>query len=137
MEIADTASEEKARGWLGSLYTNIGYTYLEQNEYGSALIYFQKLLAFCEERDDDTFAAIARQFIAKTYRLNGDPDVALAGQLAILEQQDATGEKSAYTYEDLGECFLTLGDDGNRRKFFYACLRHLYERHTILFYIAL
>ena len=60
MEIADTASEEKARGWLWSLYNNIGYTYLEQNGYGSALTYFQKLLAFCEERDDDTFAAIAR-----------------------------------------------------------------------------
>ena len=102
MEIAETASEEKARGWLGSLYNNIGYTYLEQNEYSSALTYFQKLLAFCEERDDDAFAAIARWFIAKTYRLMGKPEAALSGQLALLEQQDASGEKSAYTYEELG-----------------------------------
>ena len=48
----------------------------------------------------------------------GDPEAALARQLALLEQQDAAGEKSAYTYEELGECYLALGDDGNRRKFF-------------------
>jgi tetratricopeptide (TPR) repeat protein len=118
MEIAETASEEKARGWLGSLYNNIGYTYLEQKAYDSALAYFEKLLAFCIERDDDTFAAIASWFIAKTYRLMGDPEAALARQLALLEQQDAAGEKSAYTYEELGECYLALGDDDNRRKFF-------------------
>jgi hypothetical protein len=34
--------------------------------------------------NDDSFAVIARWLIAKTYRLKGEPDVALAGQLAIL-----------------------------------------------------
>ncbi len=118
MEIAESASEEKARGWLGSLYNNIGYTYLEQNDYDTALIFFEKLLAFSEETDDDDFAGIARWFIAKTYRLMGDLDAALTGQLALLQQQDAAGEKSAYTYEELGECYLALGDDGQRRKYF-------------------
>jgi tetratricopeptide (TPR) repeat protein len=107
MQIAESSDDPKAKGWLGPLYNNIGYSYLEQGKYDAAMGSFRKLLDFCRERGDGDFAGIARWFIAKIDRLQGRVEQAIEQQLQLEAEAVAADKLSAYTYEELGECYLT------------------------------
>jgi tetratricopeptide (TPR) repeat protein len=126
MQIAESSDDRKTKGWLGSLYNNIGYAYLEQEKYDAAMGSFRKLLDFCRERGDDDFANIARWFIAKVNRLQGRIDEAISQQLELEAKAADAGKPSAYTYEELGECYLASDEDDNRR----AAFQKAYELFT-------
>ena len=42
IHMAEVTEDEKARGWLGSLYNNTGWTYFEMKEYDKAMVLFEK-----------------------------------------------------------------------------------------------
>ncbi|MBZ0307974.1 MAG: tetratricopeptide repeat protein, partial [Anaerolineae bacterium] len=46
--LAESSLQERARGWLGSLYNNIGWTYHGMGDYEQALTIFYKALKFRE-----------------------------------------------------------------------------------------
>jgi tetratricopeptide (TPR) repeat protein len=46
LQYAEASTDERARGWCGSLYNNLGWTYHDQGDYERALECFQKALQF-------------------------------------------------------------------------------------------
>jgi tetratricopeptide (TPR) repeat protein len=112
VEMAERASDPKAKGWLGALYNNIGWTYHDMEKYDVALKYFEKDLVWYQERKLENQARIARWSIAKMHRLLGDPARAFDEQKTILTEMDSNGvEKDGYVYEELGECSIAMGKD--------------------------
>ena len=49
---AERAKDARARAWRGSLYHNVGWTYFERGDHGTALDYWQKALAVREASND-------------------------------------------------------------------------------------
>lgn len=109
VEYAEASSQARARNWLGSLYNNIGWTYFDMGDYSAALDIFQKALAFREVSGNLKTIRIARWCIGKVLRVLGRVDEALTIQQALLAEYEADDDQPGYTYEELGECLLALG----------------------------
>jgi tetratricopeptide (TPR) repeat protein len=50
MEVAERSEDRNAKGWLGTLYNNMGWDYHDQGEYEKALELHRKCLKWHEER---------------------------------------------------------------------------------------
>jgi tetratricopeptide (TPR) repeat protein len=109
LDLAEKSSDARARKWQGSLYNNIGWTYFDQKKYDTALDLFQKAVDFRKEQGAPIPLRIAEWCVAKTYRMMGQVDTALAMQKKLLKEwQDSGEENDGYVYEELGECLLAL-----------------------------
>jgi len=115
MEMAEASSDPKARRWRGSLSNNLGWTYFDLRRWDEALAMFEKHRIIRAEQGDSAQAAIARWSIAKTYRMMGRPDEALAIQRELAADQDRAGTSDGYIHEELGECLLALGREEEAR----------------------
>jgi tetratricopeptide (TPR) repeat protein len=112
VQMAESSDNPKAKGWLGALYNNIGWTYHDMGKYDVALDYFERDLKWYEERKLENQSRIAKWSIAKMHRLLGDPANAFEEQKAILEEiEDKKIDPDGYVFEELGECSLALGRD--------------------------
>ncbi|HEU5381983.1 MAG TPA: tetratricopeptide repeat protein [Ktedonobacteraceae bacterium] len=60
LDYAHASSDERARGWCGSLYNNLGWTYHGQGDDECALDSFQKALAWQQEQGKARARLIAR-----------------------------------------------------------------------------
>lgn len=118
LEMAQASKDERAQGWVGSLYNNLGYFYMEDGHYARALEYFEKLLIYSQKKNDEDFADIARWFIAKVHRLTEDYESALKGQMELLKKHAQSEKSDAYVYEELGEIHLALENEEERRSYF-------------------
>ncbi|NNE08864.1 MAG: tetratricopeptide repeat protein, partial [Gemmatimonadetes bacterium] len=118
LAMAGASDNPVARKWIGSLYNNIGYTYMEQGEYELALVNFRKLQEFCAETGNESFGAVARWFTGKTYRLQGKTEKALAVQQELLAAEEEAGAAGAFTLEEIAECHLALGGEEQARRYF-------------------
>ncbi len=106
---AEAAGSERARGWLGSLYNNVGWTYHDLGDYDQALDMFEKGLAFREEKKQPRETRIAKWCVARTYRSLGRTEEALAMQRTLEQELTASGETDGFVDEEIGECLLALG----------------------------
>jgi tetratricopeptide (TPR) repeat protein len=107
MDLAEKTTDARARKWLGALYNNIGWSYHGQQDYASALTFFEKLLALRMDQQDERGALIARWSIGRTYRSLQRIDEALALQEELyVERQQAGLPPSGYVFEELAECLL-------------------------------
>lgn len=112
MEYAEERGDERARGWLGALYNNIGYTYLTMEEYGKSLEAYQKGLDWQLERNRPaTPVRIAKWCVARAMRGLGRTEEALERQRALKAEYEEDGGEGGYVYEEIGECLLELGRD--------------------------
>jgi len=116
MELAEATGDERARGWLASLYNNIGWDYHDKGEYAKALESLQKAWDWHQERDRTRGAEapgrhtrIAKWSVAKQLRMLGRTGEALAMQRELLEEWDTAGEEDGFVYEEVAECLLVLG----------------------------
>ncbi len=110
--MAEAASDPKAKGWLGALYNNIGWTYHDMEKYDVALKYFEKDLKWYEDRSLVNQARIARWSIAKMHRLLGDPATAFEEQKTLQAEMGAAAvDDDGYVFEELGECSIALERD--------------------------
>ncbi len=107
--LAETSTSERARGWLGSLTNNLGWTYHDAGEYTRALTLFERALAFRREHGTPEQVRIARWCVARAHRSLGRIREALAEQEALAAELEAAGAGDGYVEEELGEC-LTLLD---------------------------
>lgn len=104
--VAEASDSPRAKGWLGSLYNNRGWSLHELERYEEALAVFEKRLAWLTaNRPDTTQLNVTHWSIAKTLRLLDRPEEALEKQRALLEKEPEDG----YVYEEIGECLLALG----------------------------
>lgn len=125
MAMAEASRDPRARDWLGALYNNTGWTYIDMGDYETALELFQKGVTFRIEKGEAGPLRIAHWTVAHTRRLLGEIELALT-LLAELEQEWLNaGSEDGYVYEDIAECLLTLGRVPEARPYFakaYALL---------------
>ncbi|MGH8851487.1 MAG: tetratricopeptide repeat protein [Casimicrobiaceae bacterium] len=125
--MAERSPDPRARGWLASLYNNIGWTLHEQGDYARALEYFEKALPLCEARGDVVAIRTARWMIARALRSLGRYDEALAIQRALVDEHQRDGSSDGYVFEEMGELELARGHADAARPWFAEAARTLGE----------
>ena len=124
--VAENSRDPKARNWLGSLYNNIGWDYFEQKKFESAREMFEKALSARVEQKKPAEIRIAKWCIAKTLRMLGKADSALAVQQQLeKEWRDSGEEQDGYVFEELGECLLSLNRQDESQSYFARAYEHL------------
>lgn len=111
IELIEKSTNERARGWLGSLLNNTGWTYFDKGDYDTAMEYFKKNVKYHTERNNKEQLRIANWCVARTLRAQNKTDEALELQLKILKQLEENNETGdGYVFEELGELYLLKGD---------------------------
>ena len=120
--VAEASSSERARGWLGSLYNNRGWTYHDLGRYEEALAVFRVRVEWLEaNKPDPVQIRITHWSIGKTLRLLERPQEALEIQRQLAEDPEPDG----YVHEELAECLLALDRADEARP-------HFAEAHRLL-----
>jgi tetratricopeptide (TPR) repeat protein len=125
MEYAENASEERAKGWLGALYNNLGWTYFDMKKYETALGLFEKGLEWRKERKQVQEIRIARWSIAKTKRMLGHIEEAIEIQFSLKKEYDEDSEKDGYVFEEIAECLLALSRQDEAKTYFKTAYEYL------------
>ncbi|MBC8385895.1 MAG: tetratricopeptide repeat protein [Candidatus Cloacimonetes bacterium] len=126
LDLTEKTDDKRAKGWLGPLYNNIGWTYFDLKEYEKALQLFQKGQNWREEIKDDNGTRIAKWTIARTYRALGKLDKALEIQLALKkEYEEKQLAQDGYVFEELAELYLLKEQDADAKKYFNLAYEYL------------
>jgi len=126
IQLAESSGQEKARNWLGSLYNNMGWSYHDMGDYGSALKIFEKAEAFRRSMGNVSEIRIAVWCVARTLRSLNRIEEALSKQMALHTEFESAGETDGYVFEEIGECLLALNREDEARPYFakaYEVLR--------------
>lgn len=109
MTLAENSSDERAQGWLGSLYNNIGWTHHDMQSYEKALEVFLKAVDWREAHAQIRETQIAKWCVARTHRSLGNIEEALAMQYELeKEMQEAKQDEDGYVAEEIAECLTLL-----------------------------
>ena len=125
IDYTEKSTDTRAKGWLGSLYYNTGWSLFDLGKYSEALEIFKKGQQFREEKKQDSEIRIAKWCVARTLRALNKIDEALNMQRALLEEFNKIGEKDGYVFEELGECYLVLGRSDDAEKYFKSAYEEL------------
>ena len=119
LEMAEAATDERARGWRGSLYNNLGWTYYDLGRFEEALDLFVKHEAMLAEQGKSFNESIARWAQGKMLRAMGRLEEALAIQEGLLPHPERQGGAAeGYTREEIGECLHALGRTDEAKPYF-------------------
>ncbi len=125
IEYCENCTDEQARRWLGPLYHNTWFTYLQQGQYETALVWAKKSRAFRESVEDVRGERIGRWALYHTLRKLGRIAEALAGQQALLVEHEQAGGTDGYCHEEIAECLSALGRPMEARPHFAAAFEEL------------
>lgn len=125
LAIAEKSDDERARGWLGPLYNNIGWTYHDLGEYDKALHAFQEGLAWREAKGQGEEVRVARWAVARALRSLERVEEAYKMQQALLAEYRRLGGENGYVYEELAECLREMGRDEEAQAFFAEAYEQL------------
>jgi tetratricopeptide (TPR) repeat protein len=117
---AEDSKQERAKGWLGSLYNNLGWSYFDKGEYEKALSIFLRALKWREEKQQAEGTFLAKWCVARTLRALNRLDDALKIQLGLFEELVNTDKKDGFVYEELAELYLLKNDPVNKMYFGFA-----------------
>ena len=118
IQMAESSADEKARGWLGSLYNNTGWSYHGMGDYESALKIFEKAESYFREVRREDRLRIAKWTVARCLRSMNRIDEALSKQMALKAEFDEIGDSDGYVDEEIGECLLLLKREGEAKPYF-------------------
>ena len=107
---AEASTDVRARGWRGSLWNNIGWSYHDRGDYVTALDYWQKGLAAREAAGDKPRVRIAKWTVARGLRSLNRLDEAEKIQQALVMENEAAGTPDGFVYEELAEIALARND---------------------------
>lgn len=125
IQLAESAPEERARNWLGSLYNNTGWSYHDTGDYASALESFEKAEAWQRSKGRVHETRIATWTVARALRSLNRLEEALSKQMILRDEFESAGESDGYVFEEIGECLLALDRAEEARQYFakaYAIL---------------
>jgi tetratricopeptide (TPR) repeat protein len=126
LHFAEASTDEQARGWCGSLFNNLGWTYHDHGEYERALECFQKALQWQKEHGTAREIRIACWCVGRTQRSLQHTTEALALQQELLaEWEKSKEEQDGYVFEEIAECLFALKRASESRPYFaqaYALL---------------
>ncbi len=108
LAMAEAATDERSRNWIGSLLNNIGWTYHERGDFETALNRFERAAAWRRAKGQPVETRIADWAVARTLRSLGRFDEALAIQRRLATEWEAAGESDPYVDEELAESLLAL-----------------------------
>ncbi len=108
--LAENSVDERAKGWLGSLYNNLGWSYFDRNEYEKALSIFLRALQWRLAKEQPHEIFLAKWCVARTLRALNKLNEAITIQLGLFEELVNTDTKDGYVYEELAELYLLKGD---------------------------
>jgi len=107
LTLAESSMDSRTKGWLGSLYNNIGWTYHDLGNYEQALVIFQKAQRWRQMNRQVREIQIADWTVARTHRSLGNIDLALEMQLNLEKEIAESGDvEDGYVFEEIGECLL-------------------------------
>lgn len=119
MNLAEKSEDPRSKGWLGSLYNNIGWTYHDLGQYEDALAVFEKGFAWQQEHKRLQEMHIAKWCIGRTQRSLGNVELALRLQKDLAEEIKKAGlPEDGYVAEEIGECLLILEQPEKARPHF-------------------
>lgn len=127
IQMAEASMQEKARGWLGSLYNNTGWSYHGLGNYAAALEFFEKAEAWQRSAGGADRLRIAQWCVARTLRSLGLFEEALSRQLSLKHELDADDEKDGFVFEEIGECLISLNRAEEARPYFSKAYKILSE----------
>lgn len=122
---AENSRQERARGWLGSLNNNTGWSYFDAGNYPAALELFEKAKAFYRQAGREREARIAEWTCARALRALDRLDEALDRQMALKAALESVSDPDGYVYEEIGECLLALDRPAEARPYFARALEIL------------
>ena len=125
IEMAEMASDEKARRWLGTLYNNTGWSYHDLGQYGNAMELFKKALVYREKVGREQPIRIAKWAIGRCLRSLGKTDEALEIHRKLLAEYESVNRKNGYVFEELGECLLVQGKEDEAKSWFAQAYEEL------------
>jgi tetratricopeptide (TPR) repeat protein len=118
IKMAESSADEKARGWLGSLYNNTGWSYHDMGDYESALDIFEKAESYFGEKGSVDKFRIAKWTVARCLRSMNRIEEALSKQMALKAEFDSIGGSDGYVEEEIGECLLFLKRESEASPYF-------------------
>ena len=118
MRVASADPGESGLRWLPSLRNNLGWALFERGRLAEALEQFQLAAAERRAAGDAKRTRIADWAVARTLRALGSVTEALAIQRRLLDESGRDGVRPPYVNEEIGECLLALGLDGEARAYF-------------------
>ena len=118
IQMAESSSQTKARGWLGSLYNNTGWSYHDLGRYDSALEMFERAEAARRAQGRVNEIRIAQWCVARALRSLKRVDEALSTQMALKEEFEDDGENDGYVYEEIAECLVMMDRAEEARSYF-------------------
>lgn len=107
--IAESSEDPRAKGWLGPLYNNTGWTLFERGEHALALDLWRSGVAVREGGADAQGLRVAKWTVARGLRALGRHDEAVAILDALRVEFDAMREPDGYVFEELAENHLAQG----------------------------
>ncbi len=123
--LAEETKDEKAKGWLGTLYNNTGWTYHDMGEYDKAMNLFEKQVEFFQDRKSKGTLAIAKWCVARCLRSMNKPEEALAKQMELREWMEKEGiDRDGYNSEEIAECLYMLNRKDESKPYF----KNAYEK---------
>lgn len=118
LALAEAASDDRARNWLGPLYNNLGWSCYEAGRYEEALSLFRRGLRFRHESGQIREARLARWAVGRTLRALEQYEEALHVQEALRDELECCGHEDGYVYEELGEILLATGQPDEASPYF-------------------
>lgn len=118
IQMAESSADEKARGWLGSLYNNTGWSYHDMGDFESALKIFQKAESYFSEVRREDRLRIAKWTVARCLRSMNRIEEALSKQMVLKAEFDSIGDSDGYVDEEIGECLLLLKRESEAKPYF-------------------
>ncbi len=119
LDLVEKSADSTLVGWKGPLYNNIGWTYFDQGDPETGLMYFLKDVNFRGEIGDENGSRIAQWSTARMYRALGRNEEAMMLQHRIEKEiEDNDLPRDGYVFEELGELYAESGDKGKAESYF-------------------
>lgn len=122
LEVVEKSSQPDARRWEASIRNNLGYALHQLGRHEEALAQFERVVELRREAKNPAALAVARWMVAWALRSLGRLDEALAMQLELDRELQASGRTDVHVLEELEILYRARGDEAragevaNRRK---------------------
>jgi len=126
IQMAEDTKDEKAKGWLGALYNNTGWTYHDMEEYEKALELFERNVKWHIEKKSGMQLYIAKWSVARCLRSLGRTEEALNMQLELRgKDSEMYACEDGYNSEEIAECLYSLGKADEAKPYFKRAYEQL------------
>ncbi len=109
LEYMEASKDVDALSWEGSLRNNLGYAYSLQDLHDDAIKEYEKSRTLAASAGKIFAERIARWMIAKSLRLKGNLNEALAMQLQLEQEFEDDNKSDPYVFHELIELYEALG----------------------------